>query len=263
MNHSKPSNNDTILDVQGLTKHFPVRRGILRRVVGQIRAVEDLSFTVRRGETLGIVGESGCGKTTAGRCIIGLHQPTAGDIYYRTDGAAHNLAKLPGKDRKPMTRHMQMIFQDPFSSLNPRMTIRDVVAEPLTTHRLGSKRQRSEKVAEFLQKVGLESSMMDRYPHEFSGGQRQRIAIARSLILEPDMVICDESVSALDVSVQAQVINLLRRLQREMHLTYLFIAHDLGVVEHISDRVLVMYLGRAVELASEEAIYRGPKHPYT
>ncbi len=248
-----------LLEVRGLKKYFPIRRGIFSRISGYVRAVDGVDLTLRRGETLGLVGESGSGKTTTGRCILRLMEPTGGSI--RFEGV--DLLSLSSSAMRRMRREMQVIFQDPFSSLNPRMKVGNIVGEPLAIHRIARGADREEMVAALLKRVGLEPSAMSRYPHEFSGGQRQRIGIARALALRPKLVICDEPVSALDVSIQAQVVNLLMDLQEEFSLTYLFIAHDLSVVEHISDRVAVMYLGRIVEVADAGTLYREPKHPYT
>ncbi|MFN2484389.1 MAG: ABC transporter ATP-binding protein [Candidatus Limnocylindria bacterium] len=248
-----------LVEIDGLAKSFPVRGGILQRTVGQVRAVDDVSFGIRRGETLGLVGESGCGKTTVGRVLLRLIEPSAGRILF--DGA--DITGLRGRRLKPFRRRMQVIFQDPYGSLDPRTPIGDSIGEGLRIHRLGTGPERREKVARIMDLVGLQPYHARRYPHEFSGGQRQRIGIARALVLEPDLVVCDEPVSALDVSIQAQVLNLLSRLQSELGLTYLFIAHNMAVVEHISDRVAVMYLGALVELAGSRELYRRPLHPYT
>lgn len=259
------SEPEHLLEVSGLCKYFPVfSSGILRRRVGEIRAVDNISFSVRTGETLGIVGESGSGKTTAARSILRALQPTSGQVWFNSDLLGRvDLSTLSEPALKPLRREMQMVFQDPFSSLNPRMTVGDIVAEPLLIHNLGNRRERKEMVAAVLEKVGMKASFMQRYPHAFSGGQRQRIGIARALIMRPKLIVADEAVSALDVSVQAQVINLLQDLQEEFGLTYLFVAHDLSVVRHICDRVAVMYLGKIVEFGPTESIFSNPRHPYT
>ena len=248
-----------LVEVRDLVKHFPVKGGILQRTVAQVQAVDGVSFDIRRGETLGLVGESGCGKTTVGRLLLRLIEPTAGSI--RFDG--QDIVGLSGGELKPYRRRMQIIFQDPYASLDPRTPIGDSIAEGLRIHRIGTSAERREKVRRIMDLVGLQPYHYRRYPHEFSGGQRQRIGIARALVLEPDLVVCDEPVSALDVSIQAQVLNELKSLQRELGLTYLFIAHNMGVVEHISDRVAVMYLGKIVELADRREMFRDPEHPYT
>src|SRR6266536_3969680 len=255
---------ERLLEVKGLRKHFPIRRGLLRRVVAQVRAVDDVSFHVDRGETLALVGESGCGKTTTSRCILRALTPTEGRIlFHAASGHVLDVAALSKRELQPLRRQMQMIFQDPFSSLNPRRTLLDIVAEPLVANGVGNKEERLARVVELLRLVGLRPEFMRRFPHAFSGGQRQRIGIARALALNPSLVVADEPVSALDVSVQAQILNLLLDLQNELNLTYLFVAHDLSVVKHISDRVAVMYVGQMVELAERDTIFAAPKHPYT
>jgi len=250
---------DILLRVRDLRTHFPVRRGLLARTVGHVRAVDGISFAIRRGRTLGLVGESGCGKTTAGRTILRLIPATSGSVEF--DGQ-DVFALAPGHLRR-LRRHMQIIFQDPYGSLNPRMTIGGIIGEPLRVHGLARGRALEDRVAQLLEHVGLSPAYRNRYPHEFSGGQRQRIGIARALALEPRFIVCDEPVSALDVSIQAQILNLLERLQKELGLTYLFIAHDLAVVSHISDDVAVMYLGKIVEKSPSERLYEKPLHPYT
>jgi oligopeptide/dipeptide ABC transporter ATP-binding protein len=250
---------EPLLQVDGLKKHFPVRKGLLRRTVGYVYAVDDVSFTIRPGETLGLVGESGCGKTTVGRAVLRLIEPTAGTI--RLDG--RDITGLGKTELRPYRQAMQIIFQDPFSSLNPRMRAGDIVGEPLKVHGSGSRKERRERVAELFQRVGLRSAQMDNFPHQFSGGQRQRIGVARALALNPKLIIGDEPVSALDVSIQAQVINLLIDLQCDLKLSYLFISHNLAVVEHISHRIAVMYLGRIVEYTDKATLFTRPLHPYT
>jgi peptide/nickel transport system ATP-binding protein len=253
-----------LLEVRNLRKFFPIQKGFARRVVGLVRAVDDVSFTIGEGETLGLVGESGCGKTTTSRCVLRAMAPTAGEIRFRTRaGRVVDLAPLSRRELRPLRPEMQMIFQDPFASLNPRMTLFDNVGEPLLVNGLRQRRARTERVAELLRLVGMRPEFMHRFPHAFSGGQRQRIGIARALATEPRLVVADEPVSALDVSVQAQVLNLLLELQERLHLTYLFVAHDLSVVKHISDRVAVMYVGQIVEMAPTAAIFARPRHPYT
>ena len=250
---------EVLLRVDGLKKHFPIYKGVFRRQVGAVHAVDGVSFEIKKGETLGLVGESGCGKSTTGRTILRLYDPTAGQVFY--DG--EDLASLNESEMRRMRRKLQFIFQDPYASLNPRKTVTDIVGEPLIVHKLATKKEAKARVQELLGLVGLNPSFADRYPHEFSGGQRQRIGIARALSLQPELIICDEPISALDVSIQAQVINLLEDLQEEFGLTYLFIAHDLSMVRHISDRVAVMYLGVIMELAERDELYEHPLHPYS
>ena len=248
-----------LLRVENLVMHFPIRRGVFQRTVGYVHAVDGVSFTIRRGETLGLVGESGCGKSTTGRTILQLYRPTAGHVWFGDD----DLVSLKGETLRKMRKKMQMIFQDPYASLNPRMTVEEIIGEPLLVHSLARGKEVRERVRDLLALVGLNPSYVNRYPHEFSGGQRQRIGVARALALQPDLIICDEPISALDVSIQAQVVNLLEDLQEKFILTYLFIAHDLSMVRHISTRVAVMYLGVLVELTTSEELYNKPLHPYT
>lgn len=262
--------NDYLLEVKGLKKYFPIQKGLLRRTVGNVKAVDDVNFYVRDGETLGLVGESGCGKSTAGRSIIRLYEPTAGQVLFRSRALASNggeklvnLLDLSPEEMKLIRREISMVFQDPINSLNPRMTVSDIVAEPLTIHGLNMGPETEAIVVRLLERVGLRPDHMRRYPHEFSGGQRQRIGIARALSLNPRLVICDEPVSALDVSIQAQTLNLLQDLQQDFNLSYIFVAHDLSVVQHISDRIAVMYVGKIAEMASAEELYSHPLHPYT
>jgi peptide/nickel transport system ATP-binding protein len=252
-----------LLDVRGLRKHFPIRRGLLQKTVGSVKAVDDVTFVLHEGETLSLVGESGCGKTTTSRCILRAITPTAGKILLAEGGNVVDVATIPTRALAPLRRQMQMIFQDPFSSLNPRMTLLDIVGEPLLVHGVGNPQERTDRVVELLRLVGLRPEYMRRYPHAFSGGQRQRIGIARALALNPRLIVADEPVSALDVSVQAQILNLLLELQERLGLTMLFVAHDLSVVKHISERVAVMYVGRIVETAPTAALFASPKHPYT
>jgi len=251
---------ENLLEVKDLKMYFPVTRGIvIQRKVADVKAVDGVSFTIKRGETLGLVGESGCGKSTTGRAILQLYRPTAGSV--RFDG--RELTTMKGEELRRQRRRMQMIFQDPYASLNPRMTVGSIIAEPLEIHKISSGKEKQERVQELLRLVGLNPYFAQRYPHEFSGGQRQRIGIARALAVNPDFIVCDEPISALDVSIQAQIVNLLQDLQQELKLTYLFIAHDLSMVRHISDRVAVMYLGKIVELTDYKSLYEEPKHPYT
>jgi oligopeptide transport system ATP-binding protein len=252
--------NNALLKVNNLKMHFPLTQGIIfQRQVGAVKAVDDISFEVYAGETLGLVGESGCGKSTTGRAILQLYKPTAGEVIFQDK----NLVELPGGEMRRMRRHLQMIFQDPYASLNPRMTVGSIISEPMQIHNLVPKNQRNQRVQELLETVGLNPYFANRYPHEFSGGQRQRIGVARALAANPEFIVADEPVSALDVSIQAQIINLMEELQAEFNLTYLFIAHDLSVVRHISDRVAVMYLGKFAELADRTELYDDPLHPYT
>jgi len=253
-----------LLEVKGLKKHFPIRSGLLRRVTGQVRAVDDVTFHINHGETLSLVGESGCGKTTTSRCILRAIKPTAGEINFRSDnGQVMELARLSKGELRPVRRQLQMIFQDPFSSLNPRMTIMEIISEPLVVNGVKSRSERQDRVEALLKMVQLPPEFMNRYPHAFSGGQRQRIGIARALALRPALIVADEPVSALDVSVQAQILNLLLDLQDELDLSFLFVAHDLSVVKHVSDRVAVMYVGKMVEVAETTKLFEQPKHPYT
>ena len=252
-----------LLEVRNLKMHFPIQQGFLRKVVGYVRAVDGISFFIREGETLGLVGESGCGKTTTGRCILRAYEPTTGEVFFRKNGEMVDLLKLHPKKMKDLRRQMQIIFQDPFSSLNPRMTVMDIISEPLVVNGIAKGDDLKLQVRNLLEAVGLRAQHMNRYPYAFSGGQRQRIGIARALALRPKLIVCDEPVSALDVSIQAQTLNLLEDLQKDFGLTYLFIAHDLSVVEHISDRVAVMYLGNIVELAASNELYENPRHPYS
>jgi oligopeptide/dipeptide ABC transporter ATP-binding protein len=255
----QPAGGRPVLEVSGLKKHFPVRKGLLRRTVGYVYAVDDVSFTISAGETLGLVGESGCGKTTVGRAILRLIEPTAGSIHV----GGNEITRLGKMELRPFRQQMQIIFQDPFSSLNPRMRAGDIVGEPLRVHGAGSRKVRRERVAQLFERVGLRTAQMNNFPHQFSGGQRQRIGVARALALNPKLIIGDEPVSALDVSIQAQVINLLMDLQRDLQLSYLFISHNLAVVEHISHRIAVMYLGRIVEHTDKRTLFTRPLHPYT
>ena len=251
--------NNTLLKVDGLVKHFPITRGIFRRQVGTVKAVDGVSFDIKERETLGLVGESGCGKSTTGRVILQLLNATSGKVFFKE----HELTSISKTDLRKQRPQMQMIFQDPQDSLNPRMTVGSIISEPMLEHQRLKKKQRQERVEQLLNSVGLDPNVTNRYPHEFSGGQRQRIGIARALSLSPDFIICDEPIAALDVSIQAQVINLLEDLQEEFGLTYLFISHDLSMIRHIANRVAVMYLGRIVELASSQELYSRPVHPYT
>lgn len=261
---SQQTKSKCLIEVKSLKKYFPIEKGILKKVVGHVRAVDDVSFKIHEGETLGLVGESGCGKTTLGRCLLRIVEPTEGTVNFRVSPEKTvDVTKVDKKELRSLYRDMQMVFQDPFSSLDPRMTILDIVGEPLKMNKVCSGEEYVERVKELVQLVGLETGHLRRYPHAFSGGQRQRIGIARALALNPKFIVADEPVSALDVSVQAQILNLLKQLQKELNLAYLFIAHDLSVVEHISHRVGVMYVGKLVELASTEDLFTKPLHPYT
>ncbi len=253
------SRNDYLVETRNLVKYYPIRGGVFLKEVAAVKAVDDVSLTIRSGETMGLVGESGCGKTTFGRAILRLEEPTAGEVIFK----GRNLLACDSKEMRGLRKQMQIIFQDPFSSLNPRKTIAQIIGEPLLVHGMKNRKQREERVLYLLDVVGLRPEQMRRYPHMFSGGQRQRIGVARALALNPELIVCDEAVSALDVSIQAQVLNLLKDLQQEFGLTYLFISHDLHVVEHISDRVAVMYLGKIVELAPSKDLYKRPLHPYS
>ncbi len=253
-----------ILDVKDLKMYFPIRQGFLQRVVGHVKAVDGVSFFIHENEVLGLVGESGCGKTTVGRTILRLYDPTAGEIWYQRQGREPvNVAQISQREMKPLRREMRMVFQDPFSSLNPRLTVKDIIGEPLLIHGVARGKEMEDRVADLMRAVGLDPNYMQRYPHEFSGGQRQRISLARTLSLSPRLIIADEPVSALDVSVQAQVLNLLQRLQEDLGLSLLFVAHDLSVVEHVSDRIAVMYVGKIVEMAETIELLSHPLHPYT
>jgi len=255
--------NENIVEIKNLKKYYPITAGIFQRVIGHIKAVDDVSFVIPRGKTVGLVGESGCGKTTISKCILRAVDPTSGEIHLNTEDGTNNVADMREKDLRPLRRQMQMIFQDPFSSLNPRMNLFDIVSEPLLLNGVKSRMERQDRVEELLSKVGLRPEYMVRFPHAFSGGQRQRIGIARALALNPSLIVCDEPVSGLDVSVQAQVINLLMDLQDELGLSYLFVSHDLSIVRQISDSIQVMYLGRLVENGIPDEIFSSPKHPYT
>lgn len=251
--------SEVLLEAKNIKKYFPIKKGLLLREVGQVKAVDDVSLLIRKGETLGLVGESGCGKSTLGRTLIRLYEPSAGDIHFKGE----NFCQLSGEKLRQTRRHVQMIFQDPYASLDPRMTVGQIIRQPFEIHKLLTPEQRETRVKELLELVGLKASHVNRYPHEFSGGQRQRICIARAIALEPDLIICDEPVSALDVSIQAQILNLLKDLQEKLKLTYLFISHDLSVIEHFCDRVAVMYLGKIVEITSRDELFKKPQHPYT
>jgi oligopeptide transport system ATP-binding protein len=253
------TNGAPLVEVRSLKKYFPIRKGVLQREVARVHAVDDVTFSVREGETIGLVGESGCGKSTLGRCIVRLLEPTDGDVVFRGD----SIGKLRPRSLRPLRKQMQMVFQDPYASLNPRKRVGTIVGDPLRIHKIGDRRERRQKVQELLSAVGLSPEHYNRFPHEFSGGQRQRIGVARALALRPKLVVADEPVSALDVSIQAQMINLLEDLQEEFGLTYIFIAHDLGVVRHVSDRIAVMYLGKLVEVSPAEELYERPIMPYT
>ena len=263
MSSEAPTSPDKLIEVSDLKVHFPIRRGFFSRVVGAVKAVDGVSFAVAAGETVGLVGESGSGKTTLGRAIVRLVRPTSGSVRVRLHGEMVEVATLDRRNMKDLRHKVSMLFQDPNSSLNPRLVVGDIIAEPLKIHSIGTRNQRRDRVRELLDRVGMSADHINMYPHQFSGGQRQRIGVARALSVGPELVVCDEPVSALDVSVQAQVLNLLMELQDEFNLTYIFIAHDLSVVEYISDRVMVMYLGHIVEVAPADVLYRVPRHPYT
>jgi len=258
-----PTTGDTILAIEDLRQYFPIKAGLLQKTVGHVKAVDGVSFSVASGETVGLVGESGSGKTTIGRCIVRLYKPTDGSIHFHSAEGIVDIAQLDRSSLQPIRRDIQMLFQDPNSSLNARMRVGDIIAEPLEIHGIGTRHERRARVEDLLEQVGLGAEMVNRFPHQLSGGQRQRVGVARALSIKPRLVVCDEPVSALDVSVQAQVLNLLADLQQELGLTYIFIAHDLSVVEYISDRVIVMYLGRLMETAPTRKIFERPKHPYT
>ena len=263
-NETRDMNSEVILQVKDLKMHFPLRQGLLQRQVGVIKAVDGVSFDLREQEVMGLVGESGCGKTTVGRALLRLYDPTGGEVrFHRRDGSWVDVAQVTRREMKDLRKELRMIFQDPFSSLNPRLTVRDLIAEPIVIHGTASGDEITARVAELMQAVGLKPSYMGRYPHEFSGGQRQRIGVARTLALNPRLIVADEPVSALDVSVQAQVLNLLQTLKDELRLTFIFISHDLSVVEHICDKIAVMYVGKLVEMAPTDELLRNPKHPYT
>ncbi len=254
------SDNETLVQINNLVMHFPITRGvIIQKQIGSIKAVDGITVDIQKGETLGLVGESGCGKSTTGRAILQLYHPTSGSVKFKNQ----ELTTLTEEELRPVRRQMQMIFQDPYASLNPRMTIGSIIGEPLRVHHVGEAKERSEKVKDLMKLVGLNPSFINRYPFEFSGGQRQRVGIARALALYPSFIVCDEPISALDVSIQAQVVNLLEDIQQEFNLTYLFIAHDLSMVRHISDRIAVMYLGKIVEITDRNSLYKTPLHPYT
>lgn len=251
--------SEIILEAKNIKKYFPIKKGFFLREVASVKAVDDVSLTVKKGETLGLVGESGCGKSTLGRTLIRLYEPTAGSIQF--DG--QDFLNMKGEDLRKKRKNMQMIFQDPYASLDPRMTVGQIIRQPMDIHNVGSTTERAERVLELIELVGLRKAHVNRYPHEFSGGQRQRISIARSIALNPELIICDEPVSALDVSIQAQILNLLKELQEKLKLTYIFISHDLSVIEHTCDRIAVMYLGKVVEVADRDELFNDPKHPYT
>jgi oligopeptide transport system ATP-binding protein len=254
------SENEVVIEVKNLVKYFPISQGVvIKQHVGDVKAVDDVSFKIYQGETLGLVGESGCGKTTTGRTLLQLYKPTSGEVYYR----GQNLANIERSELRKMRPKLQIIFQDPYASLNPRMTVGNIISEAMVYHGIVPKEKKEQRVEELLKLVGLNPHFSKRFPHEFSGGQRQRIGIARALAMDPEFIVCDEPISALDVSIQAQVVNLLEKLQKELGLTYLFIAHDLSMVRHISDRVAVMYLGKIVELTDRYSLYQNPQHPYT